>query len=476
MSADSLQRTLHAGSARVEITPTVPISMGGYGQRAGQVSRGVHDPLFARALYLADGETRLLFITTDLISISDQVYRRVLAALSAAEVVTGEGLCLTASHTHSGPDVEESLIIAAPTRKYLDHLVEKLVQAGRQAAAQVVPAYLKMAVGGVDFLVNRRMRTAGSLLDRRVLAIQVDNAGTGRPLAVLYGVGCHPVCLGHDNLLISADYPGCAGRIIEQELDVPNALFVNLTEGNVIPATRPLYDSLDTRGYLGGTFADAEKIGGALACEVVRCLKPVPHQPLTHMRVRKRTVTVKPTRAELGALHAWKQLLSQRRIILEYLPAFRKASLFNLKPVFTLWRDASAVVIERNMDEAEMRRLMSAVSTFLMMAMKLTNPALRKPLSIAVQTVELNDFRLMTLPGEALVEVGKSWQERNAPHGNTAFVIGLANGFMGYLPHPDNFFEEGADFKYETIMNALERDATRIALEAAETMVKEQGG
>ena len=157
---------------------------------------------------------------------------------------------------------------------------------------------------------------------------------------------------------------------------------------------------------------------------------------------------------------------------MEYLPDFRKATPFNLKPVYTLWRDASQVVIERNMDENEMRRLMSAVSRFLIMAMKLGNPSFRKPYSLAVQVIRLGDLRILTLPGEVLVEVGQEWQERNAPFGKQAFIFGLSNGFVGYLPHPDNFKEPEADFKYETIMNALEQNATLIVLNAATEMIQ----
>jgi hypothetical protein len=472
MNANSHPGMLTAGSARVEITPSGPISMGGYGQRAGLVSRGVHDPLFAKALFLDDGNTRLLFITADLISIPDRIYSRVLAGLTKAGVIDESGLCITASHTHSGPDVEEGVIIASPTRAYLDRLANNLVEVGKQAASETIPVQLKLAVGQADFLRNRRQRGRDDLVDGRVLAVELDRYGTAQHLAVLFGVGCHAVCLGHDNLLISADYPGYAQRYIEKELGVENALFVNLTEGNVIPVTRPLYDSLDTRGYLGGTFEDAEMIGRNLGDEVIRCLKDAESQPVLRLQVKKRSVSVQPTHAQLGRVAAWKELLAQRRIILEYLPSFRKASLVNLKPILTLWRDASAVVIERDMEELEMRRLMSAVSTFLMMAMKLTNPALRKPLSIVVQVIGINEFHLLALPGEALVEVGKNWQECNAPFGGKAFVIGLANGFMGYLPHPDNFAEDDALFKYETIMNALEQDATRIALLQAEKMLE----
>ena len=124
MNLDGLPARLFAGTSRVEITPVDPISMGGYGQRAEQTSLGVHDPLFAKALFLTDGRERLLFITADLISLPVGIYTQVLAALTGAGVIDEAGLCMSASHTHSGPDVEESLIVAALTKQYLDKLVE----------------------------------------------------------------------------------------------------------------------------------------------------------------------------------------------------------------------------------------------------------------------------------------------------------------------------------------------------------------
>ncbi len=130
------------------------------------------------------------------------------------------------------------------------------------------------------------------------------------------------------------------------------------------------------------------------------------------------------------------------------------------------------MVIKRNLNETEMRRLMSAVSRFLIMAMKLGNANFRKPYSLAVQVIRLGDLRILTLPGEVLLEVGQEWQERNAPFGEQAYIFGLSNGFVGYLPHPKNFKEPGADYKYETIMNALEQNATMFALDAATEMIE----
>ena len=48
-----------SGTSRIDITPAVPISMGGYGQRAGKLSRSVNDRLFAKALYLSCGSARV---------------------------------------------------------------------------------------------------------------------------------------------------------------------------------------------------------------------------------------------------------------------------------------------------------------------------------------------------------------------------------------------------------------------------------
>jgi hypothetical protein len=86
----------------------------------------------------------------------------------------------------------------------------------------------------------------------------VEASSNGEVKAVLFGCGCHPVTLGHDNYRISADYPGFAQRMIEEEIGAENALFFNMAEGNVIPDTRGVWDSLDTRGYVGGSFKDAD--------------------------------------------------------------------------------------------------------------------------------------------------------------------------------------------------------------------------
>ena len=249
---------------------------------------------------------------------------------------------------------------------------------------------------------------------------------------MLFGCGCHAVTLGHDNLLISADYPGCAQRIIEAETGAENALFFNMAEGNVIPDTREIWDSLDTRGYLGGTFKDAEDIGNRLAKAVIHSLKQQPSMTEMFLASRKTDCVMMPNLHDLDDDTASEELAKYQNIIAEYLGEDSlKISPEDLTPLSTLWRDASLKVVEMEMSEAEMRRLMTAVCNYFVRLNKLFNPTQRNPIQMPVQVVCIDKFNFLALPGEILVENAFDWQARNGRMAAESFVIGLANGFMG---------------------------------------------
>ena len=61
---------LSAGVARADVTPPLGGPMYGYGARGTNVSEGVHDPLYAKAIVLSDQSQKLAIVTLDLGSIS----------------------------------------------------------------------------------------------------------------------------------------------------------------------------------------------------------------------------------------------------------------------------------------------------------------------------------------------------------------------------------------------------------------------
>src|SRR6266545_1909095 len=67
---------LKAGVARVEITPSALMPMYGYANRKCGPAIGTHDPLYAKALVLEAGDSRIAIVTLDLGSVVSENLRR----------------------------------------------------------------------------------------------------------------------------------------------------------------------------------------------------------------------------------------------------------------------------------------------------------------------------------------------------------------------------------------------------------------
>ncbi|OGD18863.1 MAG: hypothetical protein A2W03_04260 [Candidatus Aminicenantes bacterium RBG_16_63_16] len=99
---------LLAGTATRDISPTEPAFLAGYPHEP-RLSTGVHDPLLASALYLADGKTALLLIGLDILFISQRSTAFCRDAISRATGIPAGNILISASHTHSGPVTSDQL-------------------------------------------------------------------------------------------------------------------------------------------------------------------------------------------------------------------------------------------------------------------------------------------------------------------------------------------------------------------------------
>jgi hypothetical protein len=115
-----------------------------------------------------------------------------------------------------------------------------------------------------------------------------------------------------------------------------------------------------------------------------------------------------------------------------------------------------------------MRRLMVACCLYLGLSQRLKRGAAAKPVDVPFTVMRINDFELLALPGEVLVEVGQEWSRRTAS--GTAFVVGLANAHLRYLPRAAHFAEPLSDVRYETVTAGLEPNGIELVLDAAMQM------
>jgi putative membrane-bound dehydrogenase-like protein len=206
---------LVAGLASVDITPSQPIRLSGFGNRTRE-SQGVRQPLFTKALAIgsSDDDT-VMIITVDTLGIPADMTQRVAAVLADRLRLPRERLAICATHTHSAPMILNcaNTLFGKPIPEeewkrileYTGWLEDSLVQAAEAAWKDRRPAKLAWGIGQLGFAFNRR--TAGGPVDHDlpVLAIQAPD-GTLRGVFANYA--CHCVTLSDD--LMSGDWAGYA--------------------------------------------------------------------------------------------------------------------------------------------------------------------------------------------------------------------------------------------------------------------------
>ncbi len=376
---------LKAGAAKVEITPPTGLEMYGYGNRKGGAT-SVLDPLMARVLVLEVGEQRMALVNMDL---GEPLAPGWIERLRdyARKTCGIAHVLVTATHTHSGPDIRDEY----PPREGPDWetgVLEKVEKAIDDAHQNAVEAKLGTGYGNVLIGHNRlRLEPDGSItwfernntlvptapVDPTVSVLRVDTV-EGKPLAILVNYACHPVVFGSDHLRYSADYPGVMIKTVEKEFDGQAVvMFLQGGDGDINPyfAVHPLeQDAVKMRDWTG------ERLGSEAA------------------HVAKRIETVAAPEASLDIAE---DLLDS-----------------SLRWDVAKFREATAKSWGEKAAEAMDRRL-------------------REGIRLPVTTVLINKrIALMTMPGEPFVEHQIDW--RNRCPLRDAFFLGYTNGGFGYFP------------------------------------------
>ena len=207
---------IRAGAACTEVTPPAGLAMAGFAAR-GAPALGAHDPLTVRALVV--GDTAL--VVADVIGIDAATSARIRAraGLDPRRVI------VAATHTHGGPASMADRLGGAPDPAWMSRLENACVATLEAALAARRPARLTLGFGA-DPGIARNRRDPGGKIDPALPVLWLRDAA-GRTIAVLTGHACHPVVLGADNRLWTADYPHFVRRAIEAAH--PGALAVWVT-------------------------------------------------------------------------------------------------------------------------------------------------------------------------------------------------------------------------------------------------------
>lgn len=398
--------SLRAGFAAVRITPPIDTALSGFGERdfdpAG--AKGVHDDLYARALYLAQGNQEALVMGFDLLFFSRDESDRFKAAIGNKLGLSPVEILLNTSHTHTGPKVG-NWYYSPPDSLYLQNLEKKIVAAALEAKQSAEEATIWAAETRTAVPLSRRKPLADGTIafapnprgtvDDFLPFVLFKNRG-GRPISLLFSVSCHPSTIKGDELafLISADFPGAAAAEIDRLLGTTAAFFLQGAGGDAKA-------SVIGRGleeWRGGTWDDVGALGRMIASEIqgaisggLRKIEPGLRTALVEINL---PLAPPPTREAVVSI------LEDPASAAENAPVERR--------VRRMWAAEQLALLDRGY-------------------------GLRTEAPVLVQGIRLGPgLRIIGVEGELVAELGLLI--RDFYGGGITFPLGYSNGAQMYLP------------------------------------------
>ena len=435
--------TLHGGAARRTINPLLGTGKAGL-RLFGSPIQAIESDLTATVLVLGDGETKVAIVATDLCVVSIAEGGRLRTAVADALRIPVSHVLLNLSHNHSAPALPEFMAMTdsveeIPFRtRYEADLQQWLAEAAVEADSRLQPVRIGCGWGESTIGVYRRETRDGRdvlgevpdhPIDSSVGVIRVDDLD-GNPIATLFRYSAHPVTVGSRSQVASADYPGPAREVIEQNLG-GLALFLQGCGGNVNPRVGIGYevDCRDTKNRVGMDLGgEALKVAAGIRTNTKagerRPLGNVPNILFTPWE----QIDTSDTCTHLAA--------AETSVPLDYdeLPSLEQAR----------------AILEHWQRTAEERRSGDALDWEIRAAQKYEHWARnlvaavehgRPTHELRLQAIRVNDIVLSALNMEVFFETGLDIRARS-PLPDT-FVLGYTNGLFGYLPRREDYPDGG---------------------------------
>jgi hypothetical protein len=373
-----------AGVGKEIITPDplLPVS-GGVGP--GRPSKAKQGELTARALVLQQGETKVAVVQLDLLGFPSVLCDRVRKQVPR---IPAENILIGSTHTHSAPDCYG---FPGPNGrpsgdlKYMDFVCNQAAKAINAALDAMQPAQLRAATGEAKGKIAYNYY-APELYDPRMSVLQATTP-EGKPICTLVNYAVHPEVLGNGVGLVSPDLVGPLCDQLEADLG-GMGMFMNGAQGGMITADNRRLDEpsdpLKARWHDSRTWEECVRIGHLMATEAQRIVKDASPQVDPPLACYSRDVKF-PVDSKL----MWMILLG------------------------------SPLKYPHNDDKSITTRL---------------------------NLVNVGDSQILTIPGEALPNIG--YYLKRHMRGKNNLLFGLTNDAFGYILTKEDF---GSFDRYEYI-------------------------
>ena len=393
---------LLAGIAKVDITPTENLYMGGYDEscRVGR-SDGAYGKIYIRALIFEDNIKKIAFVECDIVSISTGENEAIRKLISKDTGIPVENIMLGCVHNHAAPSLDKQ----NSESQWYNNFNNNVVKAVKDAIADLEPVKIGGGIGRSALGMNRRKKMEDTIsyttfdennssqsygkyktdnpvkiremagvcrlganlegdIDDEVGIMRIDKM-SGEPKAIFVNYACHGTSLGGRNNKISPEWNGNMLEYIEKTIPGVKGIFAQGAAGDINPR---FVGGLD--GYRDN-LENTVKLGYEIGKEVVD--------------IYSKIKTDSPIDPEIKILH--KNIVCPQKYG-EVVKDFRHTTL-----------------------------------------------------DVPTSVIRIDDFEWVTFPGELFHKIGQVI--KSSTHARYPFLVGYCNGSLGYLPTQQAYSEGG---------------------------------
>ena len=439
--------SLKAGSARSNITPPLGTAIpGGFRPRYAQ---NVDDELFAKALVIDNGSTRIALVTCDLIAVTQKMVDVAKQRIADRCDILPEHVMINATHTHTAVAVANLLGVDEDT-DYTDWVPLKIADAAELAVLRLVPARVGFASVSEDRITfNRRwhMKDGTVRMNPGIehpdlvkptgpidpeLAMMYVETEDKIPISAVANFSLHYI--GTDNgSALSADYFGHFDHLMQRYLgETCISLLWNAASGQI--------NNIDFSGQTKWTargHQQAVKMANVLAGHFI-----------TEMQFMEMHETLQLS-GKLGTLtFARKGITDKDLEVAEKILSVEIGTYDGYETGPFSW--VVGQPIPKNL-----------VDIYALECQRLAK--LPEQMAAPVQVLRLGEAAIVALPGEVFVETGLNIKSKS--DAKPLFLVSLANGYIGYICTDEALTQQGG---YETwaAMSSLPDVGTVTAMEA----------
>jgi len=445
---------MQVGFSSQIITPDLinrkrPLQLAGYSPR--KYCSGVHDELYARAVYLEGVEdditTHVLMIVCDIVSINSKFANLVKEYISRSIPISPENILISATHTHHGPDYSGvfrnvgylgmfvGIISPKPQSEDLIFLGIQIYKAAKNAYKNRIKA--KIGANQIEIpqkdriIINRREIFNYDKAKYPITVLKVEN-GNGELHGLILNYACHGTVLPYQNTLITADYIGYIVKALEREYPEikGNMVYFNGPCGEINPLSLKLKTKMEQLGPSGvknsdiyqqkGTFEDAEHIGGIIANYALNTVDTIICEDPKQIAVIQDLIKIPIKDYDYGS-----DLKSALRRFLYR----RKLKLFAKLKKWGIIRSS----VFFNVDNVDIKMGGHVSST--------------------IQLINIGNVIITTTPGEFFLELGNEVNKyaMSIFPSKIPFMIELANDSIGYLSTIEAYMKGGYESAFSII-------------------------